>query len=332
MSLLNIYIPQLWEAGGNNDVSQVNSRIINLESQISDILDTTVNKGGETMDGELNLGDHKITGLAEPTEDTDATTKAYVDGRVLKTGDSMTGSLSITSRQTTTNINHFGVLCSEGIAFVNLRPFGQSISIRQSTNAENSSGIRIANVAADRQFQMQWQDDGNFYFTRKNTGESSTTIFKIKNTRITAVRDPIADQDAANKAYVDSRKPVIAIWAEKNGRLSSNRYEWSFGDKAKGSDHQNNGYCMPTSGKIIAYSLTAVADTSQAGAINIGIVINGVTLTDPTIIKSADVWSSHNTLNNPVTLYPGDRINFMSKTTDNTVTACIVSLLIELDI
>lgn len=34
---------------------------------------------GGTMSGPINMGNHKITGLATPTVDTDATTKGYVD-------------------------------------------------------------------------------------------------------------------------------------------------------------------------------------------------------------------------------------------------------------
>lgn len=45
--------------------------------------DTYVNVAGDTMSGDLNMGGtHKVTGLAEPTQATDAATKNYVDNIV----------------------------------------------------------------------------------------------------------------------------------------------------------------------------------------------------------------------------------------------------------
>lgn len=43
---------------------------------------TKVNKAGDTMSGALNMGNNKVTGLATPTEDSDATPKSYVDTAV----------------------------------------------------------------------------------------------------------------------------------------------------------------------------------------------------------------------------------------------------------
>lgn len=43
---------------------------------------TKVNKAGDTMSGALNMGNNKVTGLATPTEENDATPKSYVDTAV----------------------------------------------------------------------------------------------------------------------------------------------------------------------------------------------------------------------------------------------------------
>ena len=52
----------------------------------------------------------------------------------------------------------------------------------------------------------------------------------LNNNKITNVSNPTLAQDAVNKRYVDSRKPVIAIWAQETGPLNRGQYEWSFGN------------------------------------------------------------------------------------------------------
>lgn len=43
--------------------------------------ENAIAKSGGALEGELAMGDHKITGVATPEEDTDACNKAYVDGK-----------------------------------------------------------------------------------------------------------------------------------------------------------------------------------------------------------------------------------------------------------
>ena len=43
-----------------------------------------VNKSGDTMSGELNMGNNKITDLSDPISDNDATNKKFVDSKVIK--------------------------------------------------------------------------------------------------------------------------------------------------------------------------------------------------------------------------------------------------------
>ena len=74
-----------------------------LQNQIDDLTekqDDYVLKAGDTMTGDLNMGTHKVTGLATPTGNTDAATKQYVDnatrGDYLPTaGGTMTGDIDM---------------------------------------------------------------------------------------------------------------------------------------------------------------------------------------------------------------------------------------------
>lgn len=68
---------------GNNDpatkqytdsvIADVNASIENIENQLD---------GSNPMPGDMNMGDHKITGVADPTEADDAANKHYVDNSI----------------------------------------------------------------------------------------------------------------------------------------------------------------------------------------------------------------------------------------------------------
>lgn len=74
-----------------------------LQNQIDDLTekqDDYVLKAGDTMTGDLNMGTHKVTGLATPTGNTDAANKEYVDNSVRgaylpTTGGTMTGDIDM---------------------------------------------------------------------------------------------------------------------------------------------------------------------------------------------------------------------------------------------
>ena len=70
----------------------------------------------------------------------------------------------------------------------------------------------------------------------------------MNNNRITNIGNPTNDLDAVNKLYVDSRKRIIAIWAEENGNLNQYHYDRSWGSGASGSQY---GYLMLSSERII---------------------------------------------------------------------------------
>ena len=56
----------------------VDDQDITLQTRIN----AKLSKWGDTMTGELDMGDNKITDLARPSNDTDAATKKYVDDQI----------------------------------------------------------------------------------------------------------------------------------------------------------------------------------------------------------------------------------------------------------
>ncbi len=75
-------------------------------------VDDKVSKSGDTMSGILNMGGNRITNVGSPSGSSDVATKGYVDSgvnsaistannRVLRTGDTMTGTLSMNGNRIT---------------------------------------------------------------------------------------------------------------------------------------------------------------------------------------------------------------------------------------
>lgn len=57
----------------DSKITEVNASIENIENQLD---------GSNPMPGDMNMGDHKITGVADPTEPDDAANKNYVDNSI----------------------------------------------------------------------------------------------------------------------------------------------------------------------------------------------------------------------------------------------------------
>ena len=136
--------------------------------------------------------------------------------------------------------------------------------------------------------------------------------------------------EIVTKSYVDGRKPLITVFAEEKGALSEGHAEWSFGNGV--SAVPNVGYPMPAAGRIIKGSLCTVTGsgiTSNYAKVNL--VKNGYEQIYHSIGKADDEWSGSVSFDPPLEVNIGDRINFVSKTSNANVTAAVVSVLIELD-
>ena len=137
--------------------------------------------------------------------------------------------------------------------------------------------------------------------------------------------------EIVTKSYVDDRKPLITVFAEEKGPLSEGHAEWSFGNGV--SAVPNVGYPMPAAGRIIKGSLCTVTRsgiTSNYAKVNL--VKNGYEQIYNSIEKADDEWSGSVSFDPPLEVNIGDRINFVSKTSNANVTAAVVSVLIELDV
>ena len=153
----------------------------------------------------------------------------------------------------------------------------------------------------------------------------------LNNHKITNVADPSDDGDAVTKQYVDSRKPLITIWAQEVGPLNRKQYEWSFGT----GDYTpaNCGYCMPASGRILRGSITSIGESRAAvGVVRVAININRQVMSRNYITKSSIEHSSTTTFAPPIEVAQNNHINFVTAANTPNAVNNIVSLLIELDL
>lgn len=100
------WIPVVLGSGGiiaAGDLNMNGFKIINLADPTTptgavnvQFADTNyVNVTGDSMTGSLSMGTNQITSLGAPVAGTDAANKTYVDTKVTKTGDTMTGNLTM---------------------------------------------------------------------------------------------------------------------------------------------------------------------------------------------------------------------------------------------
>ena len=127
-------------------------------------------------------------------------------------------------------------------------------------------------------------------FLRVDGSTALTGRLDMGNNAIGNVANPVSDQDAATKHYVElrlhhvigpmlqerppppiPRKPVISVTATERGRLDDASKEWSFGSS---EDTTQCGYPVPRSGRIICMGLSAPPNPAN---IRVAIVKNNLT-------------------------------------------------------
>ena len=282
------------------DISLNSNKIANLANPVNDqdastkiYVDTKVDKSGDTMSGILNMNNNKITGLADPTNAQDAVSKSYVKSF---------------TRNTFLKIDGTNIM--EGNLSLNDHKI---TDLANPTAAQDAVSKRYVDTKADTKLDK--------------SGDIMTGELNMNNNKITGLADPTDAQDVVTKLYADSRKPVITIWAQELGNLNAGQYEWSF---AGGNTPEQIGYCMPTSGRVIRGSLSSMNNNNPTGVALVHVTING-RLTPQMIIKPDRTYARTTVFNPPPVVSQDDVINFRTFA-DATATNSIVSVLIELDL
>ena len=294
------------EAPVGNDAAVSWKQCVDL---VVDAVNEQVSRDGDTMSGNLDMSNvARVINCLNPVNPQDVATKAYIDNSyILKDGDTMTGNLVMSN---------------------SAKIRGLSTEIVENDEDEALSSARIQskiNISSN----LNVSKSGDTMSGDLNMGNSA---------RITNCLDPVNSQDVVTKTILDQNisnvKPIITVWAERNGQLISGAYEWAFADSTWG--FRRMGYTMMSSGRVLRMAITAINKdgddndyfiTSPA----VAITVNG-SQTNYAVQKSNAEPATVVIFSTPLELSMGDTINFVTTSFSSASDGGIVSILIELDI
>ena len=257
--------------------------------------------GSNDVQGELNMNNHKLVGLTEPTESQDAATRGYIK-----------------------NFTRNNFLKLDG-----------TNNMAGDLDLNNNKITNVASPKDDNDaINLVFLESTTYHLLRSDGVDGMSADLNMDNNKIVNLSEPTGVRDATTKRYVDThhRKPLITIWAQENGPLNSGENEWSFGSGDLYT-HANCGFCMPASGRIIRGSLSSVgASGGTSGNVAVKIIKNGRSVGSNILTKPDRRYSHTQTFTSPIRLAENDRINFITHINTSDATNTIVSLLIELDL
>jgi hypothetical protein len=223
----------------SNKITELANPVADNDAATKAYVDTRtgVSKLGDTMTGELHMSDNKITGLHLPTDKSDATNKQYVDvqnkKQVAKTGDIVTGDLRISMGSDL--VRTLGCLDLSAA-----RKFIIALG-----NRENNLFLALASHSTPTPVTLE-TTDGFLVKAGKNIcqfAREEIDVFKditMNDNKIVQLSDPVDDQDAATKKYVDNKQ--FLCHTGHIPPMSSNTSQTGF--RANASSFLNAG-CQP---------------------------------------------------------------------------------------
>ena len=204
----------------------------NFATTITNSIATKLSLSGGTMTGAIAMGSSKITGLGTPTDNGDATTKAYVDtADALKlnlSGGTMSGQIAMgtnkvtgvgdptTSQDAATKI----YVDTADALKLNLSGGTMSGNIAMGTSLITGLGSPSSSTDAATKGYVDTQRDTRLALA----GGTMTGVIAMGTNKITGMGDPTNAQDAATKNYIDTLfgSTAAAATSAANALVSEN--------------------------------------------------------------------------------------------------------------
>lgn len=176
------------------------------------------NLGNHTATTNINVGGNRITNLASPVSNGDAVNKLYVDQLIgsLPEGSIYVAGSGLALSGKTFSVDETVIRTTGDQTLAGTKAFSSEI------HALNSNGLRIRNAAANNSSLLRfdgshlyfmfsdtqtgaWNALRPLYITAANGQVNIGTELSLSGKKIINLATPTAANDAANKAYVDSR-------------------------------------------------------------------------------------------------------------------------------
>jgi len=133
-----------------------------------------------------------------------------------------------------------------------------------------------------------------------------------------------AGGEPVTNSYVDSHKPIITTWAEQNGVIENQKFEWSFGSGAEGRTHWHSGYTMMASGRILRMGLDGAAGNSPIPfEATVNVVMNGRQKEDYSVTIPRNHYSVACRFSTTLELFYRDRMKLRWTSGNPNVTSAI---------
>lgn len=168
--------------------------------------DTKLPKSGGTMTGAINMGSKKITSLATPTSDADASTKKYVD-------DAKAAAISTAASDATSKAES-----AQQAAISSASSDATTKANAALTNAKNYSDTNTL-------VRAKFYADGVASGKVSKSGDTMSGALNMGSKKITSLAAPTADADASTKKYVDDAKSSAISTASSDATTKANAAE-----------------------------------------------------------------------------------------------------------
>lgn len=207
--------------------------------------DTKLPKSGGTMTGNINMGSKKITNLATPTAGTDASTKTYVDDRV----DNLAQNALVVSSGDVSVPSGVNMIFDGGTIYgLSLPDSPDYAASKQYVDQTTNAVLASSKTYTDNAVSTKLSTSGGTMIGNVSFGDT----YKITN-----LKDPSSNADAATKRYVDDAKSAAISTASSDATTKANAAESNAKTWGRGATN-----AVLTAAKTYASSVASTAESN----------------------------------------------------------------------
>ncbi len=160
--------------------------------------DSSPNTNGFTMSGDINMGGHEVIGLDDPSSDSSATSKKYVDDEVAKVSTVSGGGLD----QATADGRYLQKTDASSTYEIKTDAANTYLSKTDAASTYALTDASYTKVESDTKYVLKATGAGGGGLSA--SGFTMTGDIDMGDNKILKLADPITSKSATNKEYVDN--------------------------------------------------------------------------------------------------------------------------------